>query len=112
MLGVATPEAMLSTSARRWPEGTDWILQPKWDGFRVLVEAPARGAVRAWSRHGTSLTGRLETILEPLADLPRGTIVDGELVAIAERDRRPVQDFATVQRAVLHGDGEAAARLR
>ena len=37
---------------------------------------------------------------------------DGELVAIAERDGRPVQDFAMVGRAVLRGDVAAAGQLR
>jgi hypothetical protein len=32
---MAAPEPMLSTPLRRWPIGLDWILQPKWDGFRV-----------------------------------------------------------------------------
>jgi ATP-dependent DNA ligase len=39
-------------------------------------------------------------------------VFDGELVAIAERDGRPVQDFAMVGRAVLRGDIAAAEHLR
>jgi ATP-dependent DNA ligase len=35
-----------------------------------------------------------------------------ELVAIAERDKRPVQDFAAVGRAIFDGGPAAAARLR
>jgi hypothetical protein len=26
---------MLSSSGRQWPAGGDWVLQPKWDGFRL-----------------------------------------------------------------------------
>jgi hypothetical protein len=26
---------MLSASSRTWPTGDDWVLQPKWDGFRL-----------------------------------------------------------------------------
>lgn len=32
---MSPPEPMLSFSARRWPEGGEWVLQPKWDGFRL-----------------------------------------------------------------------------
>jgi ATP-dependent DNA ligase len=58
---MAPQEPMLSTSATRWPTSGDWILQPKWDGFRVVIGVPAHGPNRAWSRHGVSLTPRLET---------------------------------------------------
>ena len=103
---------MLSTRSTRWPTSEDWVLQVKWDGFRLLVEIPRRGMVRAWSRHGASLTERLPSILDPFRDMPPGTTIDGELVALAEHDGRPVQDFAAVRRAVFKGDREAASRLR
>jgi bifunctional non-homologous end joining protein LigD len=108
---MPAPEPMLSSLGTRWPTSDDWVLQVKWDGFRLLVEIPRRGAVRAWSRHGASLTERLPNMLDPFRAMPPGTIIDGELVAIAERDGRPVQDFAAVRRAVFNGDREAAARL-
>jgi ATP-dependent DNA ligase len=41
-----------------------------------------------------------------------GSLFDGELVAIGGSERRAVQDFATVCRAVLCGDQAAADRLR
>jgi ATP-dependent DNA ligase len=103
---------MLSVSARRWPEGGEWVLQPKWDGFRLLIEVGADRRVRAWSRHGTSLAPRLGALAAAFDQTPAGSVFDGELVAIAERDGRPVQDFATVARAVLRGDMAAAAHLR
>jgi ATP-dependent DNA ligase len=43
---------MLSTAIRSWPEGGDWVLEPKFDGFRVLIEVTSDRRVRAWSRHG------------------------------------------------------------
>ena len=103
---------MLSSSASKWPVGGDWALQPKFDGFRLLVEIPHAGAARAWSRHGASLSEQVPQILEPFCAMPPGTIVDGELVALAELDGCPVQDFAAVRRAVFNGDTEAASRLR
>ena len=103
---------MLSTSARRWPSAGDWVLQPKWDGFRLLIEVGADRRMRVWSRHGTSLTGRLGGLMEAFAETPAGSLFDGELVAVSEREGRPVQDFATVGRAVLRGDIAAAESLR
>ena len=88
------------------------MLQPKWDGFRLLIEVGADGRLRAWSRRGASLTGRLEHLLDPFADTPAGSVFDGELVALSEHGGRPVQDFATVCRAVLRGDVAAARSLR
>jgi ATP-dependent DNA ligase len=109
---MAAPEPMLSVSARRWPAGGRWVLQPKWDGFRLLVEIDREGRTRAWSRHGTDLTARLGSLLAPLTDVARGTTFDGELVAVSERDGKPTQDFATVTRAVFTGRPAATDRLR
>lgn len=47
-------------------------------------------------RHGTSLTARLSQLLAPFANVPAGSVLDRELVSIAERANRPVQDFAAV----------------
>ncbi len=87
-------------------------MQPKWDGFRLLIDVDRAGRIRAWSRHGTSLTARLGSLLECFAAAPRASIFDGELVAIAERAGQAVQDFAAVSRGVLAGDAAAAERLR
>jgi ATP-dependent DNA ligase len=103
---------MLSCSARRWPEGGDWVLEPKWDGFRLLVEVDGDGRVRAWSRHGTSLTPRVGGLAAAFGEAPAGSIFDGELVVVTERGGRPVQDFAAVSRAVLRGDATATEDLR
>jgi len=103
---------MLSVSARHWPDGGRWILQPKWDGFRLLIDVEAHGGVRAWSRHGTDLTARLGSLLAAFTEVAPGTTFDGELVAISERDGKPAQDFAAVTRAVFTGRPAATERLR
>jgi hypothetical protein len=43
--------------------------------------------------------------------VPAGTVIDGELVALTERDGRPAQNFAAVCRAVLNRDVQAAGLL-
>jgi len=103
---------MLSVSARRWPDGGRWALQPKWDGFRLLIDVGVGGEVRGWSRHGADLTARLGSLLAAFVDVPPGTTFDGELVAVSERDGKPAQDFAAVTRAVFAGQSAAMDRLR
>ena len=87
------------------------MLEPKYDGYRLLVETKAIGRVRAWSRHGASLSASLGELLAPLAGLGAGWVFDGELIALTDRAGSPTQDFAAVGRAVFGGDQEAIARL-
>jgi bifunctional non-homologous end joining protein LigD len=87
-------------------------MQAKWDGFRLLIEIAGDRRVRAWSRHGTSLTARLDRLTAAFSEAPAGSVFDGELVVVNERRGRPVQDFAAVCRAVLRGDDTAAEDLR
>src|SRR5450755_4155631 len=109
---MSPPEPMLSSSASRWPEGGEWVLQPKWDGFRLLVAVGDDRREREGWRDGTNLTARLGRLAAAFADAPAGSVFDGELVAISEQGGRPVQDFAAVCRAVLRGDASAAEDLR
>jgi ATP-dependent DNA ligase len=108
---VSAPEPMLSSPARAWPRGKDWMLEAKFDGYRLLVEVGIRGRIRAWSRYATSLTTRLGDLLDPFVDVAPGTVFDGELIALTQRHGQPIQDFAAVSRAVFGGDPAAAARL-
>jgi ATP-dependent DNA ligase len=87
-------------------------MQPKWDGFRLLVAVDRLGRVRAWSRHGTSLTAGLGDLLQGFTTAPAASVFDAELVSLAQRDGQVVQDFSAVCRAALRGDGGAAAQLR
>jgi bifunctional non-homologous end joining protein LigD len=108
------PEPMLAATARDMPTGHGWVLQPKYDGWRLLIEVLHGGRARAWTRHGTALAGRLGG-LEDLAAaaIPAGTLLDGELVAlVAGPDQRPVQDFAAIGRAVTGSDAAAQRQLR
>lgn len=88
------------------------MLEPKWDGFRLLIAVEADRRVRAWSRHGTCLTERLGGLEGAFAEAPAGSVFDGELVVVGERGGRPVPDFAAVCRAVLRRDAAAAGDLR
>ena len=77
---------------RELPGQDGWQYEPKWDGFRGLLEN-ASGELRLWSRNARPLL-RYFPELHPLADLlPPRSALDGEIVI--ERDG--VLDFDSMQ---------------
>jgi bifunctional non-homologous end joining protein LigD len=93
---------MLLTSARAWPRGGDWALEPKRDGYRFVAHI-AGGRARCWTRHGTDLTSRVGALANELVELlPDGSVIDGELVALAPGPQgEPGQDFNRLWRTVF-----------
>jgi ATP-dependent DNA ligase len=64
---------------RELPTGAGWAYEPKWDGFRGVLEN-AGGETRLWSRNGRPLL-RYFPELAPLGDLlPPCSAIDGEIV--------------------------------
>src|SRR5215467_4022353 len=77
---------------RDLPAGDGWQYEPKWDGFRGLLENLS-GELRLWSRNARPLL-RYFPELAPLGDqLPPRSALDGEIVI--ERDG--VLDFDAMQ---------------
>ena len=77
---------------RELPEGDGWQYEPKWDGFRGLLEN-ASGEVRLWSRNARPLLRyfpELRAVGEPL---PPRSCLDGEIVIV----RDGVLDFDAMQ---------------
>ena len=75
------------------PEGASWIWEIKLDGYRALaVNSPA--GLTLFSRNRKSLNRQFPSVVEALADLPKGTVLDGELVAIDDSGR---PDFNLLQ---------------
>jgi len=69
---------LASSSAPRHLDG-GWVLEPKFDGWRIIVAIDSN--VRVWTRRGHDLTERLPE-LAPLADrIETPIVLDGELVA-------------------------------
>ena len=60
----------------------DHLFEVKWDGMRALVYVDREG-LRIVSRHGNDLTEQFPE-LACLAELPPGTVLDGELVVLRE----------------------------
>jgi len=64
---------------RDLPTGDSWTYEPKWDGFRGVLEN-ASGELRLWSRNGRPLL-RYFPELRPLGELlPKRSALDGEIV--------------------------------
>lgn len=77
---------------RELPTGDDWQYEPKWDGFRGLLENTSR-ELRLWSRNARPLL-RYFPELEPLGKLlPHASALDGEIVI----SRDGVLDFDAMQ---------------
>lgn len=64
---------------RAMPGGAQY--EPKWDGYRALIGVGSSGAVRIQSRRGMDITRSFPDVADPAAaQLPPGTLLDGELV--------------------------------
>ena len=74
------------------PAGDGWQFEPKWDGFRGVLENDG-GELALWSRNGRPLL-RYFPELRPLGDLlPAHSALDGEIVIA----RDGVLDFDSMQ---------------
>jgi ATP-dependent DNA ligase len=74
------------------PESNGWQFEPKWDGFRGVLENDG-GELALWSRNGRPLL-RYFPELRPLGDLlPPHSALDGEIVIA----RDGVLDFDSMQ---------------
>src|SRR5437879_12764742 len=74
-------EPMECLSVSKLPEGLEWHWEIKLDGYRALAVKSGTG-VTLFSRRRKSLNRQFPYIVEALADLPAGTVVDGVVVAI------------------------------
>ncbi|HZY18825.1 MAG TPA: ATP-dependent DNA ligase [Ramlibacter sp.] len=99
-------DPMLAKVADALPQGEGFLFEPKWDGFRALVFRGPDGVV-IQSRDLKSLNRyfpELEKVL--LEQLPRGCIVDGEIVVAGPQGL----DFDALQQRI-HPAASRIARL-
>jgi ATP-dependent DNA ligase len=95
---------MLAKRVSDLPDGTGWIFEPKWDGFRALMFRDG-DEILIQSRDGKPLNRYFPEVVETLqAQLPTRCVLDGEIV-IAQNG---TLDFDALQLR-LH---PAASRVR
>jgi len=104
-LPVTPPvDPMLAKRVDKLPVGSEWIYEPKWDGFRTLVFRD-RDEILIQSRDLKSLNRYFPELLDPLLEqLPHQCVMDGEVV-IANHG---VLDFDALQLRIH----PAASRVR
>src|SRR5438132_967605 len=89
-------EPMLAKIADALPAEGDFLFEPKWDGFRAIVFRTA-GGVFIQSRDGKPLNRYFPELEKALAEaLPRGCVLDGEVVVASSRGL----DFDALQQRI------------
>jgi bifunctional non-homologous end joining protein LigD len=82
----------------RPPDGTNWVHEVKFDGYRMQLRVEDGAAVLR-TRKGLDWTEKFTPIAEACAGLP-DCIIDGEIVALNHKD---APDFAALQAALSDG---------
>src|SRR6266481_3589293 len=79
-------EPMECLAVSKLPDAWNWIWEVKIDGYRAIAVKSDDG-LNLFSRAKKSFDGQFPIIRGALADLPSGTVIDGEVVAIDETGR-------------------------
>ena len=90
-------------------DAADWLLETKFDGYRLLVRLQD-GRAQLFTRNGHDWTARMPLLAQAIEALPVGSAwLDGEIVVPAQRDAQARGDFNALQNAFERG-GAAASR--
>ena len=85
---------MLAELSPGLPRGPGWAFEIKWDGMRACVSALPGGQLKIFSRRGIDYTDCFPELHPLRAQLPAGTILDGEIVVLDTKGR---SDFDRLQ---------------
>jgi ATP-dependent DNA ligase len=80
-------EPMECLPVQKLPEGPLWVYEVKLDGYRAIGLNSRQGNPTLLSRRDKSLDRKFPDVSKALATLPRGTVIDGEVVALDDAGR-------------------------
>ena len=93
-------EPMLLVRTESLPDGPDWSIELKLDGYRALA-IKTGGKLQLRSRNDNDFTVRYPALATALSSIPDDTVIDGEVVAL---DAEGKPSFNTLQN---HGSAGA-----
>jgi len=96
-------EPMDCLAVTKLPDSANWVWEIKIDGYRAIAVKSDR--VNFYSRTRNSFNNKFSYIVEALSDMPQGTVLDGELVAIDDEGRpnfNLLQNFRTGARNIQY----------
>jgi DNA ligase D-like protein (predicted ligase) len=80
-------EPMDCLAVAKLPDSANWVWEIKIDGYRAIA-VKSGNQVNLYSRTRNSFNSKFNYVVDALNDMPEGTVLDGELVAIDD-DGRP-----------------------
>jgi DNA ligase D-like protein (predicted ligase) len=96
-------EPMLCLAVSKLPDGAEWQLELKLDGYRG-IGIKSKGRAHLASRNGKNFSERFPTITRALDRLPDETVIDGEIVAVDETGRPSfnlLQNFGGAEHTIV-----------
>ena len=81
LLKASFVEPMLLLRTESLPEGPNWLIELKLDGYRALA-VKSGGNVQLRSRNDNDFSARYPAITKALQAMPDVTVIDGEVVAL------------------------------
>ncbi len=75
---------MLAKLVKEPFDGTDWVFEIKWDGYRAIASWDGKTA-QLYSRNGLDFQTRFPAVFEQLKQLKHKVVLDGEVVAIDDK---------------------------
>ena len=94
---AALPAPQLATLAKTSPEGDDWLVEAKFDGYRVPARL-SKGVARIVTRNGNDWTAKLKSVAAAIESPGiEEAWLDGEIVVLKDAGG---QDFNALQNAI------------